>query len=294
MEGLVLELKSKQPGYNSKFMKGFIREFQEKGKTASNSLWFVFQGDNLLINSTQKETGLIPKRKRLSELNINSQIKQYIGRYNNITCYSVFVSDDTPAPENMNFCNLRRLFGILNPDMFYIAGYARQIIRWEETTQYCGKCGSVLQPLESERAKECMKCGLIIYPRISPAIIVSILKKEKILLARSSRFKGNIYSVLAGFVEPGESLEDCISREVKEEVNIEVENIRYFGSQPWPFPDSLMIAFIADYKDGEICLDNDEIIDASWYSRDDLPEIPKKASIAREMIDWFVETTGKR
>ena len=120
---------------------------------------------------------------------------------------------------------------------------------------------------------------------------VRFIKENKILLARAGRFKKRkMYSVLAGFVDPGETLEECVKREMKEEVNIEVKNIRYFGSQPWPFPDSLMIGFIADYKSGELSIDGDEIIDAGWYSPDNLPLIPGKLSIARELIDWFSES----
>ena len=117
------------------------------------------------------------------------------------------------------------------------------------------------------------------------------IKENKILLARAGRFKNRkMYSVLAGFVDPGETLEECVKREIKEEVNIEEKNIRYFGSQTWPFPDSLMIGFIADYKSGELSIDGDEIIDAGWFSPDNLPGIPGKLSIARELIDWFSET----
>ena len=140
-----------------------------------------------------------------------------------------------------------------------------------------------------ERAKICLKCGLINYPRISPAIIVAVVKKNQILLARSERFPTGFYSVLAGFVEPGETFEDCVKREVKEEVGLDVKNIRYFGSQPWPFPDSLMVGFTADYDGGKILIDKTEIKDAGWFTAHDLPQIPGKISIARRLIDWFVQ-----
>jgi len=128
------------------------------------------------------------------------------------------------------------------------------------------------------------------YPRKSPAVIVSIVRDNKILLARSQKFSNvNMYSVLAGFVDPGESLEDCVRREIREEVRIEVKNIQYFGSQSWPFPDSLMVGFTAEYKSGEISIDNDEIDEAGWFSVSELPRIPRKISIARQLIDWFIE-----
>ncbi|MFH1481427.1 MAG: NAD(+) diphosphatase, partial [Pseudomonadota bacterium] len=127
------------------------------------------------------------------------------------------------------------------------------------------------------------------YPRLSPAIIVAVLKNDQILLAHSQRFPGQFYSVLAGFVEPGETLEECVQREVHEEVGITVKNIRYFGSQPWPFPDSLMIAFTAEYAGGEIRIDKSELTDAGWFSADHLPAVPSRISIARQLIDWFSE-----
>jgi NAD+ diphosphatase len=142
-------------------------------------------------------------------------------------------------------------------------------------------------------AKECPQCGLIDFPRISPAVIVLVERDKKVLLARSSRFKDELYSVLAGFVDPGETLEEAVRREVKEEVNIEVSNIRYFGSQPWPFPDSLMIAFTAQYSGGEIHVDGTEILDTNWFDPDKLPTIPGKISIARALIDWFVSKYTK-
>ena len=128
------------------------------------------------------------------------------------------------------------------------------------------------------------------YPRISPAVIVAVVRDKRILLARSTRFTSSFHSVLAGFVETGETLEDAVRREIFEEVGIQVRNIRYFGSQPWPFPDSLMVAFTAEYAGGEITLDDNEIVTADWYSAAELPRVPGKISIARRLIDWFTET----
>jgi NAD+ diphosphatase len=146
-----------------------------------------------------------------------------------------------------------------------------------------------MDPVPEERAKQCTACSSRVYPRISPAVIVAITREDKLLLARASRFKTGMHSVIAGFVEPGETLEECVRREVSEEVGLEIKNIRYFSSQPWPFPDSLMIAFTAEYSSGEITVDNSEIVEANWYKADELPEIPGKASVARKLIDWFCE-----
>jgi NAD+ diphosphatase len=144
-------------------------------------------------------------------------------------------------------------------------------------------------PKNDEVAKQCPQCGFVSFPRISPAIIVLVEHDGKALLARSPRFKEGLFSTLAGFVEPGETLENAVRREVKEEAGINVKNIRYFGSQPWPFPDSLMIGFTAEYACGEITVDNNEILDARWFSADNMPEIPGKISISRALIDWFLD-----
>ncbi len=144
--------------------------------------------------------------------------------------------------------------------------------------------------LPTERAKRCPKCGLVNYPRLSPAVIVLISRGDELLLARAHRFPTGMYSILAGFVEPGESLEETVVREVREEVGIEVKDIRYFGSQPWPFPNSLMIGFTATYAGGDIVLEPEELVDAAWFNKHNLPQIPPKISIARKLIDWFVST----
>lgn len=140
-----------------------------------------------------------------------------------------------------------------------------------------------------ERAKVCPSCGFVNYPRISPAMIVAVTRGREILLAKGSRFQGGFYSVLAGFVEPGETFEECVEREIKEEVGLKVKNINYFGSQPWPFPDSLMVGFTAEYAGGDITIDNKEILDAGWYTAEGLPLIPGNGSIARRLIDWYVQ-----
>lgn len=140
---------------------------------------------------------------------------------------------------------------------------------------------------DDERVMKCSNCGYMQYPRVSPAIICAVVRNDEILLARSSRFKGGFYSVLAGFVEPGETLEQCVKREIMEEVGTEVTNIRYFGSQSWPFPNSLMIGFTAEWKSGTIKIDDDEIIEAGWFSADNIPNVPRGFTISGRLIEWF-------
>ena len=185
---------------------------------------------------------------------------------------------------------MRALFGLLDENLIWVAGRANQLVDWRRIHRYCGRCGHATEDKPDERARICPRCGLINYPRLSPAIIVAVVKGDRILLARNKRFRRPFYSVLAGFVEPGETLEECVAREVGEEVGISLANIRYFGSQPWPFPNSLMVGFVAEHAGGEIAVDNRELTDARWFSAGNLPPIPPRISIARRLIDWFVET----
>jgi len=189
----------------------------------------------------------------------------------------------------MSFKGIRDLFGQVAEELVGLAGRAGQIMRWDEAHQFCGRCSEAMEDKPDERAKSCPSCGLVNYPRISPAIIVAVVKAGQLLLARAARFPTRFYSVLAGFVEPGESLEACVVREVKEEVGIDVRDIRYFGSQPWPFPDSLMVGFTAAYAGGDITLDEKEILDAGWYTPDEIPQVPGKFSIAGRLIEWFLQ-----
>ena len=190
--------------------------------------------------------------------------------------------------EQYKLQSLRKLHYVLSDDLFAIAARAVQIMAWHSTHQFCGRCATPTIQLPTERAKRCPNCELRQYPRLSPAVIMLIYKEEQLLLARAPRFRNGMYSVLAGFVEPGESLEETVARETREEVGIEIKNIRYFGSQPWPFPNSLMLGFTAEYAGGEIVPEPGEIEDAAWFDKTSLPPVPGELSIARKLIDWFV------
>ncbi|MGF6589851.1 NAD(+) diphosphatase [Pseudomonas sp. 2835] len=173
-------------------------------------------------------------------------------------------------------------------ETYKILGYAAQIGTWAREHRFCGSCGQAMSQIHWERAMYCAPCDLRSYPRISPSMIVLITRGDEILLARSPRFVSGVYSTLAGFAEPGESAEDCLVREVREEVAIEVQNIQYVGSQCWPFPHSMMLGFHAEYAGGEIVMQPDEIEDAQWFRVDALPPLPAGRSIARYLIDLYV------
>jgi NAD+ diphosphatase len=266
----------------------FKPDFNPPAVEAASALWFIFDKGRLLIK-IKNDIGSIPETSDLKKCKSAIIRKQYLGTLDDRPCYAAELADTNLKDTELAFKELRGLFGMLEEDLIWIAGRANQLVNWNQTHRYCGRCGKLIEDKTDERAKICLECGLVNYPRLSPAIIVAVLKNNRILLGRNKRFKLPFYSVLAGFVEPGEALEECVKREIREEVGITVKNIRYFGSQPWPFPDSLMIAFVADYAAGKICIDGSEIIDAAWFAKDNLPQIPPKISIARQLIDWFVQ-----
>ncbi|CAN5488949.1 NAD(+) diphosphatase [soil metagenome] len=220
-----------------------------------------------------------------------------IGHIGDIPCFTAELPLNFEPPAGMEFINLRPLHGHVGEMFWSIAGRAVQIVDWARTHRYCGRCGAENTFSLMDRSLRCPDCELPHYPRLSPAVIVLVHRDSEVLLGRSNRFPNAFYSVLAGFVEPGESLEQTVSREVYEETGIVVKDIRYFGSQPWPFPNSLMIGFTATYAGGEIVLLDDEIRDADWFTVDSLPNIPGSISIARKLIDWWIDeqratTTG--
>ncbi|MGE0878063.1 MAG: NAD(+) diphosphatase [Acidimicrobiia bacterium] len=194
--------------------------------------------------------------------------------------------------EETAFVNLRALYDRMNEEEWVIAGRAVQLVEWARNHRYCGRCGTRTVPSPGERALRCPNCRLLAYPRLSPAIIVVVDKGDDILLARNVNFPGNMFSALAGFVEPGETLEQAVAREVKEEVGIDVDDVRYIASQPWPFPNSLMLGFRASWCGGEINCDPSEIAEAHFFSPRDLPSIPPRMSIARRLIDIALEERG--
>ena len=212
--------------------------------------------------------------------------EHYLGSVDETFVFAVAAQDDVEAP--FEIIGLRGLWGEVDETMFGIAGRAVQIVDWAATHRFCGRCATPTSRAPSERAMRCPACGLAVYPRIAPAIIVLVRKGELALLAHHARFPMPFYSTLAGFVEPGESLEETLVREVKEEVGIDVTDPRYFGSQSWPFPNSLMLGFFATWSAGEIVTDGKEIADAKWFRADELPMIPPSMSISRQLIDRWV------
>jgi NAD+ diphosphatase len=255
---------------------------------SNNAWWFLFHGDRLLVEARGDEVA-IPRWASPEEAGLLPVRTQFLGTLDGAPCCSGELAEEI-EPNGMSFRALRPLLGVLPEEMFSLAGRAFQIMDWERTHQYCGKCGGRTDPLEGERGRACAGCGLHFFPRVTPAVIVAVVRDGKILLAQSSRFPKAFYSVLAGFVEPGETFEECVAREIREEVGIEVENLRYFGSQPWPFPHSLMVAFTASFAGGDLVLEEKEIVQAGWFDAKEVLRlrIPHHGTIARRLIDRFL------
>ncbi len=267
----------------------FIPANEDKEKRAAPSWWLVFQGTNLLVSRRDSDVR-IPLLDGPSSLGLPVDGSHFLGTADGVPCRTLEAPAGLSAPEGWAFEGLRSLFGMVSDPFFSAAARALEVLEWDRTHRFCGACGAPTTIKEGERARECARCGHLSYPRISPAVIVAVVRGERILLARARRFPPTLYSVLAGFVEPGETLEECVAREVREETGIDVKNIRYFRSQPWPFPHSLMIAFTAEHAGGEIRVDETELVEAGWYAADALPGLPDPLTVARKLIEWFRES----
>jgi len=259
-------------------------------KKERSSTWYIFRDEDILVFE-QPEDMVLPRITSPDELGLSSLRTKIMEFPDRSAIHWAEVPQGTEPPGGMEFASRRHLLDILGEENFAPAGMAYHYMDWTRKTLFCGKCGNPMEDSSHERARLCPCCGHTVYPVISPAIIVAVEREGRILLGRSSHFPKGRYSVLAGFVEPGESLEEAVRREVLEEVSVEVDHIAYFGSQPWPFPHSIMLGFTARWKSGEIIIDNNEIEDAGWYSPDEIPNIPPTRSISGKLIRHFIENS---
>ena len=241
--------------------------------------WFYVRGDDVLVCDGP------------AELPLRGQ--QFLGMLGDRPCWAGDVEPPEPGEDDGSFIPLRALWGRVSDVEWTVAGRAVQLVEWDRTHRYCGRCGNETALSSAERSRRCPHCGLTAFPRLAPAIIVLVERDgpdgPEALLARGRQFPLPMYSCLAGFVEPGETLEEAVHREVAEEVGVALEDVQYVASQPWPFPNSLMLGFTAKWAGGDIVIDETEIADAHWYRPDDLPMVPPGMSIARRLIDAWVE-----
>lgn len=270
----------------------FLPQIVPPADPGGEAWWFLFRADGLLVEMSGERAG-IPRGPDPSGGGVPPARSQFLGTLDGAPCFAGELGE-SEAPEGMVLRPLRSLLGVLPEELFSLAGRAFQIVDWDRTHRYCGCCGTRTEPMEGERAKVCPACGLQFFPRVAPAVIVAVVRDRKLLLAHARRFPAVFYSVLAGFVEAGETFEECVVREVREETGIEVGNLRYFGSQPWPFPHSLMVGFTAEYAGGELTPEEKEIVQAGWFGADEVArlQIPRQGTIARELIEWFLAKYG--
>lgn len=253
----------------------------------SAGYWFIFRAGKLLVTAAAAAPD--PPGIAMGEQPpLPVMDRHFIGMLDGVACWAASGNEVEP-PAGFVFEALRGLFNRLADDLLAVAGRGAQVIEFHRTHRHCGVCAAPTEVDDFGRARRCQACGEIVYPRIAPAMMVLVKRDtargRELLLARGARFASPIYSALAGFVEPAESVEDCIHRETFEEVGIRVRNLRYYASQCWPFPHSLMIAFTADHDSGEIACEAGEISDAQWFPIDNLPELPSRLSIARWLIN---------
>lgn len=265
---------------------GFVSSSSAPESVPEDASFFVVMDGNLL---SLVEQG-IPRPVTADEFRwVDAEIDErvYLGQFRETHCYALRATGT--APEGYMVSDLYSWLGRVEPAMFYLAGRAKQLLEWSRDHSYCGRCGCATVDHRSDRAKVCPECSWISYPRLSPSIIVLVRDGDRMLLARNTTWPQGRFSTLAGFVEPGESIEQTVHREVKEEVGIEITNLRYLGSQSWPFPNSLMLGFHADYDRGEIHFHDGEIAEARWFRFDEMPNVPGGTAISRWLIDAFIE-----
>jgi len=253
----------------------------------------VFQNRKLLIERIANDQIRLPPPASLADIQLNPVREHYLGTLNNTPCYVIEITTLPDFPPNLCLETLRSLSLIVDNASFAIAGRGFQVLEWDRNHRFCSRCGTRLPRVKIntiERVKRCHSCGLNHYPRVTPAVIMLVKRDKEVLLSRSPHFRAGMYSVQAGFVEAGESLEQAVMREIQEEVGLQIKNLRYFGSQSWPFPHSLMLGFMADYASGELTVNLNELEEAGWYHVDNLPSLlPSPVSIAHDLIQHFIK-----
>lgn len=249
---------------------------------------FVFYKDLLLIKKGDNNLCSIPLGKDLPVAICKTYKIHNVTLPSGATVQTVAIDNPFPKTPQWVMCGLRSSYNYISLNDYQAAGKAYQILYWDKHSRFCPVCGTETEQ-HTDIMKKCPQCGYEMYPPIAPAIIVLVQKEDEILLVHAHNFKGTFYGLVAGFLEAGETLEQCVQREVFEETGLRIKDITYFASQPWPYPSGLMVGFTARYESGEIKLQEDELSAGAFYSKEKLPEIPQKLSIARRLIDWWLE-----
>ncbi len=252
------------------------------------AFWFPFREGELLVQQNESGGIAIMSGSEADLAALQPQTITYLGILNGKACMACEVSAETPLPENWKAVELRAIYNEVDASLYGIAGYAFQIMLWQRDSHYCPVCAHQTEIIPASWGKECPNCGHISYPPAVPAVLALVHDGERVLLAHKPGW-GRRFSILAGFVEPGESLEECVEREVMEEVGVEVTDITYVGSQPWPFPHQLMVGYMARYAGGEIHVDEQELDEAHWFHVDELPNLPPPMSLAHQVVETWIK-----
>lgn len=263
---------------------GFLPGHRGPAFVAEEIVCCLFQGNRVLIARDEKGAPRLP-RLDAGACGLPLKSALYLGRLDGNHCYGLHLPPGAKLPGGLELLGLRALILEGNDLASALAGQAFQLLEWERTHRFCGSCGAPTVPHAADRAVECVECRLVYYPRIAPVMMALVHRGRELLLTRKPGYASGRYTVVAGFVEAGESLEQCLAREVREEVGVEIRAPRYFGSQPWPFPNSLVMAFSAEWAGGEVLPDPAELEEAQWFSIDALPDLPEPVHISRQLID---------
>ncbi len=254
---------------------------------------YIAIADNKLLTRRGAPWAPLDDSQRVAlQLDVISQ--HYLGMLGGRACHVLECSPALRPGAGLEWFGLRSFLGRVDDSLFELLGRAQQVVTWHNDHRFCGRCGKPTEVHGRERAKLCRACNLQFYPRLSPCVITVISRGDQCLLARNSRFPQGYFSALAGFVEAGESAEQALRREVREEVGIDIENLRYFRSQPWPFPGQLMLGFHAEHAGGDICIDDEEIEEAHWFRFDRLPLVPQASTLSGQLIQHFVAQARAR
>lgn len=249
--------------------------------------WFAFRKNELLVERKPDGSYTVPDDDSFPLGEVEPEVMHGFASLHGMSCKAVRMAESVSAGIGQEWVDLRASFDMLSPELYRMAGKASEILYWDSQTQFCGVCGAPVV-WHSEISKQCTSCGQLLWPQLATAIIVLVRRGDSILMVRAHNFRGSFYGLVAGFVETGESLEECVRREVWEETRVRVKNIRYVASQPWPYPCGLMVGFCADYDNGDIQLQKEELAAGGWFNRSVLPQLPGKASLARQMIDFWL------
>lgn len=270
----------------------FLRAYPPAQPVEGPAIWVAFRNNELLLMAEGDRAAMLQGGPEvLGDLQAGPPL--YLGTLNDVPCLACELAPEAALPEGLTSLGLRALFGRLDEPQYALAGYAAQLLYWERTSRFCPVCGHGTEPVAGDWGRRCTNCGHTRYPQVSPAILALVHDGDHVLLTHKPGWS-KMYSIIAGFVEPGESLEECVHREVHEEVGVEVTDLAYVGSQPWPFPHQLMIGYTARYDGGDLRIDDKELDEAVWFHVDELPQLPGKLSLSRQIIDGWIESRGRR